>query len=284
MIDDYDDTILLWKQLASKFSSLKKIEIKCSTTLDLGLFTFWQLLNPIIKKNNCQTELIPHETWDIEKWKYLVVLVNEKHLKIDKMEIQVGVSYLHSIFMPNLNHLTICTSHDREGILPTINFMSNSYLSNKQLFKSLRVIEIKGSVQEFRVINDILTSMEEMIIDKQLFVIITLIKKNSFFFCEDDHDDASQFEILCKNMHKLIIKKRMAMDIKVTIESRREGLFAKCNTIFQSHFGDVNFNCILLKQYKEPSYSQMVGRRRNYNKWSYWYNWLMHISNCSKKE
>ena len=181
--------------------------------------------------------------------------------------------------------------YDHEDLLvSTINSISDKYLSNKELFKSLVWIHIHGNMTKSSSITDIFKRMKTMIIDKQLVIVMRVRTHYSYH-----DDDESQFEILCQTLYQLITKERIAIDIKATIESQKKQLYEKCNSIFLSYFG--NGNTKLLDQYQQPNSNEMICQPRktprtsfydklentSSNSWYYKSLCALNVSNCSRK-
>ena len=143
---------------------------------------------------------------------------------------------------PGLTHLKFsCAEMDGDGLLSI-----TKHLSNHDSFKSLRVIEVDGSVLRLplSVINEILTM--NIIVQQRLFLIGEFIVD---YEKEETKNFLSLFDKLCKNIILLCVDKEIPINITVQFKNieKDEKIFVKCNSVYTSHFSEKKLNL----QYKE---------------------------------
>ena len=242
----------LLKQLASKFTGLKRLKITLWDEFDKNVVLFWQLLKPIIVKNNTQIVLEIYQLTDSD-YNSLNKMIEEEKLKISKLiidEMHEDVDNNHT------NTIKFIENRDNDGLKDlqiNANKFTFSILNEKKnvlaqlSFHSINALNIvthhdKGGCLSH--VNDFLTLNIDTIIEKKLFVIVDAVLQ-----CGGNESKfLGLFKELCENISKLVIEQN-AVDFDISFEETSKEIFNSCATVYSSHFQSKQF----VSEYKEPN-------------------------------
>ena len=253
---DYESTNgSLLKHLASKFISLKQLNIYFYGIGNESVISFWQLLKPIILKNKVMVQLNIHDMkivndysdYDLDS---LNKILKQEDLKINKLIVRPGLcghrmindSELKFIKQRDdcgLNHLVIKHGKsDKQDIFTTK--IIHQLLAS---FKSVNTVEVDGYGLRLSDITDF-TGLNS-IIEKRLFIIayfsVDYLLQNKEIFL-------SLFKQLCQRILHLFVK-QIAFDIKISFyQVREKKIFSKCLSILESYFENNKFEV----EYNKP--------------------------------
>ena len=295
---------LVLQKLALKFTNLKQFSMFFLEGCDLGVLTFWQLLEPIIKANNTSVELETSSILSSTNLNKMIDIIDKSDLTIDKIKVAISERFRTNnskvqsigklICNPSLKHLILVDGlhmTKSEGLSYMINYISNTYLSNMNTaFKLLNIIEIEGNAK-VDVIKDLLKM--KIITDKRIFVYIKHLQNhyrgnaNDFF-----GPFFPSFGKLCQSIYELLINKQIPISINYQMTFRdvedQADFIQKCNLLFLSHFEEKK----LLEEYKQPQCDEMICTPLTKPQASLdlqfqpknTFRFTLKVSNCLKKE
>ena len=223
-----DESILILKQLASKFSNLQQLKIDFYRDFDQNVILFWKLLKPTILKNNVKVEL---KIWFNEK---------EKSSSLNQMMVHHNLTIESLVAVTSNYHIiNFINIRDNYG-LENLSAYKIKMLANLLSFKSITSFR---AIAPFRDIVDFLGF--NVIVNKQLFVIVD--KEEQYSSKTKKVEFLSLFKQLCQNVCKLIFQ-QIAVDIKISFKEADQTIWESCAEIYSSHFQSKDIS----KNYNEP--------------------------------
>ena len=236
---------VILKQLALQFCNLKtlKIEIDHDDTFYHKVLLFWQLLKPIISKNQTKVELTMGYFGTEHGYSLLCQRMDEKYLKIDKLiishihssdAVNSAIKFLQERDARGLNHLVIEHPISRKQA---------SQLLDELKCKSITAFELKD--HNFQFANELLEW--KMIVEKQIFVIIDVDGCHWSYHSNDAV--LSLLEQLYQKILQLFVK-QIAFDIKIEFNEIMD------STVFDSHlslYSSYFENSEFLSKYNLPN-------------------------------
>ena len=254
---------LLLEKLASKFTNLKRLSIYFYRECDSCVLLFWQLLKPIIEKNNGIVELGIHRMFSGAQFGQLNEIIDKSKLKITKLNISIQMSLDEDekeweltqfeqikklLCHPYLQHLKLSTGKDTQLKL-FIDFINDNN-NNDNSFKHLKIIQINNiGYSKISAINNFLQS--NMLFEKRLFVIA-----HFRVFDVDKNDLESNFQVFWDNITHLLIKKQVPIDIAIRCAKRIVSQIINSDQIFNPINLFHSTKQKLLKEYKPPKCNQ----------------------------
>ena len=232
----FDYEIVL-KQLASKFSKLGKLIIGFHNNFDEYVILFWQLLTPIILKNNGKVEL-NIGFLNEDRCSLLNGIMIEYNLNIQRLSFTqyrpASIKFVQQRDDCGLEHLHLKAWNSMAQLVAQLSF------------KSLTSFEACGSSNDINNVNDLLEL--DIIVNKQLFVIVD--QKTNL-------GSPRLFAQLCQNICRLF-GKQIAIDIKITFNEVDKVIYQSCYQTYSMYFQSEK----MLHGYKVPqSQSQLCSPR-----------------------
>ena len=265
MNHENEESTLIIKQLASKFTNLNQLKITIDSNTDPNVVLFWQC---VAKNNQKQLEYNTDRYVKVDlgvpklkdsDYNVLNKLIKENNLKIEKLRIVINTrkgftnddpssvfKFIHDqqINIPNcLKHLVI------QGCKNVIDIVKQK-LMDQGLIKSIGILEIDLDEDDQVPMSDINHFLGlKIIIEKELFVVVDI---RLGYSNEDKNMFSSVFDQLCQSIYKLFIK-NICVDIKIgiviTTDKTKKEVFDKLFGIYLSYFQSEKF----VKGYKEPN-------------------------------
>ena len=184
----FDDSMLLLKQFALKFKNLKKLKFNFRNKCDSCVLLLWKLFNNNNNSNNSNiidVELIFHRSTKTDLYNKLCQLVEQEHLKINKIEIELDefdrnwndkCKYINKLFdNENLKQLTFDCNLDTK----TQKLSSMIYYLSKKDEISVNSIKVQN-IKKLNVVTHMLT-MKFVIAKQILYVYLHNIYKFYFY-------------------------------------------------------------------------------------------------------
>ena len=267
------------KKFAQKFVSLEHLVFEFYSGCDEQVLLLWSYLNSIIVKNTCSTSGNYNYNYKSMHMQPMHMHMSNSHVHV-KMQIftesthfekindmieknKIIIDYIRLIvdgfweehktgirkLLSNekLEWLQLTNSDESNEQFPLVlQSLQNKDFLKKVKFDTLKRIEFQDNnsfgSSTMKMINQFLQL--NLIVEKKLFIIAKFIVKNSHAHESSDailksNFDAS-FEKLCKNIVRLMMKDKIAIDIKVTFEimlNDRLNLKDSAIKTFQKHFG-----------------------------------------------
>ena len=251
------------KKFALKFINLKKLIISFYKEFDPNVLLLWQLLNPIMSKNNCTVEVSIFGISDgqLDTLKTTMSLNNLKITKLNLHLIQDDIdknisNYSWREFIEKIENGDFGLKHVKidNAIEDTVNTL-NIYLVKRISFNKINVLEIKNCYNS--PLDDVNKFLElNIIFDKKVFV----ISHFGIDYTKQKENVSLLFPTLCDNICTLFAA-QIAVDIKIEFryinhnqddhgddEKDDETIFDQCLSIYSSYFQDKN----IMFEYKKP--------------------------------
>ena len=260
---DENDNILLCK-LANKFKNLENFKVYIDSTVCWKVLLFWQLLQPIIIKNNTKVAFIDNDNKTskktfIELMEFIGKRLMNNYSKLVHLSIYLcHLEYLQTQKMikenKDLELLSLnqyIHEKDIKQFESFVNFINDINYDgiNTNTFSSLQMIYIKDCSANIKLINEFLMSK------------IIMCKKR-LCICIDGMNaeyDKDEFKLLCKNVYLLLVtKKSVPMELDIMFDGLQDA--TDINYGYYQIFQPI-FNAKTLAEYNEPlcnSYCQSL--------------------------
>lgn len=250
----------LLKKFALQFENLKMLEIKLNKQNNASLIAIWTYLQNIISKNETNASFstrIGTAGQDLANYTRLCNMINNngsvQNTSINQMELVLTEL---QVFPMNVESVQKLIANDKLQWLSIYNCEQTGYLiknilncfHNENAFSKMESIEMIEIRDHWKSIDTKLS----VIID---FLSMKLIRARKIFFMTKfmsaygtnvsiTFDD--EFEGLCIQIHNLLIKERMAINVSITFPNMR--FRSRLNDIFLKYFDEEK----ILEKYVEP--------------------------------
>ena len=240
---------VLIKNVAQKFKNLTHFDINFDRTVDPYVLLLWKYLHPIIVKNKCWV-CIEARNLKTQEYKQLSEYsrenwINEVIFHCHEHSRQDIINYIQQIISNSCNNLEILkfsgiiSNNGVNEILMTLNNSIISYHNrdeNKQVNINRMIVPLKLKVIRVKCfsptsINKINHILKLNFIVKQKLIFSMLVYVKEY--------DLENFEAFCQNVHLLLVKERIGIDITVKFsQSGAEDQFNQYSKVYMSYFGD----------------------------------------------
>ena len=241
------------EQLVAKFTSVEKFKIDISNGVNNNILLFWQLLKPILLKNDGKVELNIDDI-NRNEINFLNAMIIMHNLKVEMLTANISfnnsnriaaIKFIESRDNEGLNYLKIGIWEEQKS--------PKTQLHKLLSFRSINVLEFESKYERSSIgyVNQLLELNE--IIKRRMVLIINADVSISEML-DYYHDDVAEkkflrrFNIFCQKIYKPI-KLKLPVDISITFKNWDEIHFKQCMEIYLALFYSKN----VLNEYEEPT-------------------------------